>query len=131
MDLWAVGSIAAELISLKPLFPGQSDVDQLSRISSVLGSPAPRPSTIDGTTATIATASATGTTATPDKPETPNGTVYGIGGEWKDGIQLAAARMGFTFPTVSVHSALFDWLITMSFSSNHCYPLANRFRSGH
>ncbi|KAK3829158.1 MAG: kinase-like domain-containing protein, partial [Benniella sp.] len=39
VDLWAAGTIAAELITLKPLFPGKSDVDQLARIGSVLGSP--------------------------------------------------------------------------------------------
>lgn len=90
VDLWAVGTIAAELISLKPLFPGQSDVDQLSRIGSVLGSPAPRPSTTDGTTTPTATT------------DSPNSAVYGIGGEWKDGVLLATARMGFTFPTVRI-----------------------------
>ncbi|KAF9901298.1 hypothetical protein BX616_002307 [Lobosporangium transversale] len=42
VDLWAIGAIAAELISLKPLFPGNSDIDQIMRIGSVLGSPAPR-----------------------------------------------------------------------------------------
>ncbi|EIE83486.1 hypothetical protein RO3G_08191 [Rhizopus delemar RA 99-880] len=39
IDLWAVGTIFAELITLDPLFPGQSEVDQLYRIFEVLGSP--------------------------------------------------------------------------------------------
>ncbi|KAI7980077.1 Cyclin-dependent kinase F-1 [Camellia lanceoleosa] len=38
IDLWSLGCIFAELFSLEPLFPGTSDVDQLGRIFSVLGS---------------------------------------------------------------------------------------------
>lgn len=37
IDLWSLGCIFAELFSLEPLFPGTSDIDQLSRIFSVLG----------------------------------------------------------------------------------------------
>ncbi|KAG0245687.1 hypothetical protein BGX31_006516 [Mortierella sp. GBA43] len=91
VDVWAVGTIAAELTSLRPLFPGKSDVDQLSRMGGVLGSPAPRPLPTDDAT----------TTAT-DSPNT-NPPAYGAGGEWKDGVQLAT-RMGFTFPTVPVRT---------------------------
>ncbi|OAD05188.1 serine/threonine protein kinase, CMGC family, partial [Mucor lusitanicus CBS 277.49] len=39
IDLWAVGTIFAELVTLRPLFPGQSEIDQLFRICQVLGSP--------------------------------------------------------------------------------------------
>ncbi|URE44997.1 Cyclin-dependent kinase [Musa troglodytarum] len=37
VDLWSLGCIFAELLRLDPLFPGTSDVDQLSKIISVLG----------------------------------------------------------------------------------------------
>ncbi|QCD92078.1 cyclin-dependent kinase F-1 [Vigna unguiculata] len=37
VDLWSLGCVFAELLTSKPLFPGTSDVDQLSRIVSVLG----------------------------------------------------------------------------------------------
>ena len=37
VDLWSLGCIFAELLTLKPLFTGTSDIDQLSRIISVLG----------------------------------------------------------------------------------------------
>ncbi|XP_073000480.1 cyclin-dependent kinase F-1 [Typha latifolia] len=37
IDLWSLGCIFAELLSLEPLFPGASDIDQLGRIISVLG----------------------------------------------------------------------------------------------
>ncbi|MCD9645201.1 Cyclin-dependent kinase [Datura stramonium] len=37
IDLWSLGCIFAELLSLEPLFPGNSDIDQLGRIFCVLG----------------------------------------------------------------------------------------------
>ncbi|KAF9614363.1 hypothetical protein IFM89_018238 [Coptis chinensis] len=37
IDLWSLGCIFAELLNLEPLFPGTSDINQLSRIISVLG----------------------------------------------------------------------------------------------
>ncbi|CAF0783430.1 unnamed protein product [Brachionus calyciflorus] len=39
IDIWAVGCIAAECYTLRPLFPGNSEIDQLFRICSVLGTP--------------------------------------------------------------------------------------------
>lgn len=37
IDLWSLGCIFAELLTLEPLFPGTADIDQLSKIFSVLG----------------------------------------------------------------------------------------------
>ncbi|TVU08993.1 hypothetical protein EJB05_42427, partial [Eragrostis curvula] len=37
IDLWSLGCILAELLNLEPIFPGISDIDQISRIISVLG----------------------------------------------------------------------------------------------
>ncbi|KAG5076989.1 hypothetical protein JHK82_055684 [Glycine max] len=37
IDLWSLGCVFAKLLTSKPLFPGTSDIDQLSRIVSVLG----------------------------------------------------------------------------------------------
>merc|ERR1719337_513994 len=39
LDLWACGGIMAELYTLRPLFPGSSESDQLYKICSVLGTP--------------------------------------------------------------------------------------------
>ncbi|KAK6179419.1 hypothetical protein SNE40_011784 [Patella caerulea] len=39
VDIWAVGCILAELLIRVPLFPGDSDLDQLSRIFQVTGTP--------------------------------------------------------------------------------------------
>lgn len=39
IDMWAVGCILAELLLRAPLFPGESDLDQLTKIFSVFGNP--------------------------------------------------------------------------------------------
>ncbi|XP_024401596.1 cyclin-dependent kinase F-4 isoform X1 [Physcomitrium patens] len=39
IDVWAVGAIMAELFTLRPLFPGASEVDEIYRICAVIGSP--------------------------------------------------------------------------------------------
>ena len=41
MDLWGAGCVMFEITSLYPLFPGSNEVDQISRIHKVLGSPSP------------------------------------------------------------------------------------------
>ncbi|KAK1173662.1 hypothetical protein AOXY_G3830 [Acipenser oxyrinchus oxyrinchus] len=37
VDMWAVGCIMAELYTLRPLFPGNSEVDEIFKICQVLG----------------------------------------------------------------------------------------------
>ncbi|CAF0735428.1 unnamed protein product [Rotaria sp. Silwood1] len=39
IDLWSVGCIMAELILLKPLFPGEDAIDQLNKILDITGTP--------------------------------------------------------------------------------------------
>uniref|UniRef100_A0A915BGB9 Cyclin-dependent kinase 7 n=2 Tax=Parascaris univalens TaxID=6257 RepID=A0A915BGB9_PARUN len=39
VDIWAIGCIIAELLLRVPIFPGESDLDQLVKIYHVLGSP--------------------------------------------------------------------------------------------
>ncbi|XP_013188447.1 serine/threonine-protein kinase ICK isoform X1 [Amyelois transitella] len=39
IDLWALGCIAAELYTCRPLFPGNSEIDQLHKVCAVLGTP--------------------------------------------------------------------------------------------
>jgi cyclin-dependent kinase-like len=38
VDVWAIGCIMGELIDGKPLFPGESDLDQINVIQKVIGS---------------------------------------------------------------------------------------------
>jgi len=39
VDIWSVGCIFAEMINGRPLFPGNTDADQLQKIFKVLGTP--------------------------------------------------------------------------------------------
>lgn len=39
IDIWAIGCIFVEMVTKKPLFAGDSDIDQLYRIFRVLGTP--------------------------------------------------------------------------------------------
>ncbi|XVF52118.1 hypothetical protein PTKIN_Ptkin04bG0239100 [Pterospermum kingtungense] len=39
VDMWAMGAILAELFTLRPLFPGASEADEIYKICSVIGTP--------------------------------------------------------------------------------------------
>ncbi|RKO85818.1 kinase-like domain-containing protein, partial [Blyttiomyces helicus] len=41
MDMWSVGCIFAEMCTLSPLFPGDSEIDEIFRIFRILGTPTP------------------------------------------------------------------------------------------
>ncbi|KAJ6621741.1 kinase-like domain-containing protein [Mycena sp. CBHHK59/15] len=71
VDMWALGTIMAELINLRPLFPGQDTMDQLARICEVLGDPSDSYGY--------------------DANNNPIG-----GGPWPRGVQMAASN-GFVF----------------------------------
>ena len=73
VDMWALGTIMAELVSLRPLFPGANMGDQVGRICEVLGDPS-------------------------DYGVDETGSIIG-GGPWPKGHKLAA-DMGFQFDTV-------------------------------
>ncbi|KAI9496827.1 kinase-like domain-containing protein [Zychaea mexicana] len=117
VDLWAAGTLFAELITLNPLFPGNTEIDQLYRICAVLGSP--------GKSNAILTRRTNNTKRPQEKlspgfarqpnnassllsssmPSTLNGHVsapqvvadYNNDNEWREGAKLAN-RMGFAFP---------------------------------
>ncbi|KAK9887823.1 hypothetical protein WA026_000138 [Henosepilachna vigintioctopunctata] len=42
VDIWAVGCLFAEMLTGDPLFPGESDIDQLFLIVKMMGKPCPR-----------------------------------------------------------------------------------------
>ncbi|KAG8237253.1 hypothetical protein J437_LFUL011281 [Ladona fulva] len=42
MDIWAVGCVFYELITLKPLFPGTNEIDQIHHIHMIIGLPSSR-----------------------------------------------------------------------------------------
>lgn len=39
MDLWGVGCVFFEILSLFPLFPGDNELDQINKIHNILGTP--------------------------------------------------------------------------------------------
>ncbi|XP_059164272.1 MAPK/MAK/MRK overlapping kinase-like isoform X2 [Physella acuta] len=41
MDIWSVGCVFFEILSLHPLFPGSNEVDQIAKIHDVMGTPDP------------------------------------------------------------------------------------------
>lgn len=113
VDLWAVGAMFAELITLRPLFPGQSEIDQVFRICELLGNPGPAAShtgvvqrrmsekkTSPGfarkRSESIKVESISMTQNTSENPARPEG-----GGEWREGVKLAT-KIGFQFPKVNM-----------------------------
>ncbi|KAL7285325.1 hypothetical protein ACG7TL_000420 [Trametes sanguinea] len=84
VDMWALGTIMAELVNLRPLFPGQGEVDQVARICELLGDPC-RDYGVDH-----------------------RGKPLG-GGKWPRGVKMARA-VGFQFPEIQPRDiySLFD-----------------------
>ncbi|XP_029453827.1 MAPK/MAK/MRK overlapping kinase isoform X2 [Rhinatrema bivittatum] len=39
MDLWSAGCVFFEILSLRPLFPGSNELDQISKIHDIIGTP--------------------------------------------------------------------------------------------
>ncbi|KAK5070390.1 Serine/threonine protein kinase [Lithohypha guttulata] len=76
VDMWAIGAMAVEIATLKPLFPGGNEVDQVWRVCEIMGSPG--------------------------NWYTKNGSKVG-GGEWRDGTRLAQ-KLGFSFPKMAPHA---------------------------
>lgn len=79
VDMWALGTIMVETITLKPLFPGDSEVDQIHRICQILGDPSS------------------------DYGADDRGRVKG-GGPWVKGSKMAE-DVGFAFPKVRASPA--------------------------
>lgn len=74
VDMWALGTIMAELVNLRPLFPGSEEIDQVARICDLLGDP------VD------------------DYGIDPRGKLIG-GGKWPRGVKMAKT-FGFAFQKV-------------------------------
>jgi meiosis induction protein kinase IME2/SME1 len=76
VDIWAIGAMAVEIATLKPLFPGGNEVDQVWRVCEIMGSPG--------------------------NWYNKSGVRVG-GGEWKEGTRLAG-KLGFSFPKMAPHA---------------------------
>lgn len=76
VDIWAVGAMAVEVATLKPLFPGGNEVDQVWRVCEIMGSPG--------------------------NWYNKAGSRVG-GGDWREGTRLAG-KLGFSFPKMAPHA---------------------------
>lgn len=76
VDIWAVGAMAVEVATLKPLFPGGNEVDQVWRVCEIMGSPG--------------------------NWYNKSGSRVG-GGDWREGTRLAQ-KLGFSFPKMAPHA---------------------------
>jgi meiosis induction protein kinase IME2/SME1 len=76
VDIWAIGAMAVEIATLKPLFPGGNEVDQVWRVCEIMGSPG--------------------------SWYNKSGARVG-GGEWREGTRLAG-KLGFSFPKMAPHA---------------------------
>ncbi|KAM7206317.1 putative serine threonine-protein kinase [Rhypophila sp. PSN 637] len=76
VDIWAVGAMAVEVATLKPLFPGGNEVDQVWRVCEIMGSPGNWYNKAGGRVG---------------------------GGDWREGTRLAG-KLGFSFPKMAPHS---------------------------
>ncbi|KAF7791873.1 hypothetical protein EIP86_002897 [Pleurotus ostreatoroseus] len=90
VDMWALGTIMAEVVNLRPLFPGQGEIDQVARICELLGDPVEDYGM--------------------DDRRRPIG-----GGRWPRGVQLAR-NVGFAFPKMPPQNicAMFDRNVPLS-----------------
>ncbi|KAI8146378.1 kinase-like domain-containing protein [Fennellomyces sp. T-0311] len=124
VDLWSAGCLLAELITLNPLFPGNTEIDQLYRICAVLGSPGKCSLVIRRTkqegrpSPGFARRPKPAAAAAEPPPHSEN--------EWREGGRLAH-RMGFSFPQVSCFSTRNSKksLLVTHFSSR-CQPNPSR-----
>ncbi|KAI8615376.1 kinase-like domain-containing protein [Chytriomyces sp. MP71] len=93
IDLWAVGAIMAEIIMLQPLFPGTSEVDEVFKVCSIVGSPKQNEHPGNSSSQQIARPNYAASLL-PQRH-----TIMG-GGSWPEGIRLAG-QMRFKFPAMN------------------------------
>lgn len=96
VDLWAAGSIFAELMMLSPLFPGNSQIDQIHRICNILGSPGTRPLVRRASTRPERSSPGFARKSVSTSIRSPSASEN----QWREGVRLAQ-RIGFIFPDVS------------------------------
>lgn len=101
VDLWAVGAIFAELITFEPLFPGDSEIDQIRLICEILGSPGNKlmPTKKIKTVEKRPSPGFARKKPVEMQKVSSNSTLSVLdgGGEWKEGVKLAF-KIGFRFP---------------------------------
>jgi len=77
VDIWAMGAMAIEVATLRPIFPGTNEIDQLWRVCEVMGTPSEWYTTEERTGRKVKIG----------------------GGAWSAGLKLAST-LAFKFPNV-------------------------------
>ncbi|KAI8907550.1 kinase-like domain-containing protein [Powellomyces hirtus] len=93
IDIWAVGCIFAELYTLRPLFPGNSEMDQLFKIVEILGTPGIE---MGGASGGMMHSNDAGHKSASSEFAHQRDHIT-AGGTWPEGLRLAGA-MKFRFP---------------------------------
>ncbi|KAJ3222584.1 hypothetical protein HK099_002138 [Clydaea vesicula] len=96
IDIWAVGAIMAEVFTLDPLFPGQSEIDQIHKICTVLGPPSSTESQSKPIGGMIGSSNSYYNQANTSNLNSKS--LFG-GGYWPEGVKLAKS-MSFHFPNI-------------------------------
>ncbi|KAJ3107066.1 hypothetical protein HDU97_005035 [Phlyctochytrium planicorne] len=99
--MWAVGAILAEMFTLRPLFPGSSEMDQIYKICQVIGSPLasePPGGMVGDAISPTAKGGSIKSYYGDHRPMPYRDGIVG-GGVWPEGIKLASA-MRFKFPAM-------------------------------
>lgn len=96
IDLWAIGTIMAELFTLEPIFPGSSEIDEIFRICTICGAPGiDSENSIGQRDASTPKQKYYDQITMSSRPSREN---IMAGGSWAEGLKLAS-NMGFKFPT--------------------------------
>ncbi|KAJ3112936.1 hypothetical protein HK100_002150 [Physocladia obscura] len=97
IDIWAVGTILAEMTTSQAIFPGSSEIDQIFKICSVIGSPSSVESEPDSYNSKKFDTILGHRRYYIDEPLPENREKLKGGGLWPEGLCLAES-MGFKFP---------------------------------
>jgi serine/threonine protein kinase len=87
IDLWAVGTIIAEIITLEPLFPGSTEIDEIYKIAYICGPPLPEANEVFDMHTHL---------GYQNEKQGRNRSELCGGGVWSDGLKLAT-QMNFKF----------------------------------
>jgi serine/threonine protein kinase len=95
IDMWAIGTIIAEIITLQPLFPGSTEIDQIYKIAAICGPPLQD----SGDSSEVSTPRSRQGYYEDTMQQIDRYSLY-AGGIWPEGLKLAS-QMNFKFQNTS------------------------------
>src|SRR5208282_5304476 len=104
VDIWAMGAMAIEVATLRPIFPGTNEIDQLWRVCEVMGTPSEWYTTDERTGRKLKIG----------------------GGSWNAGLRLADS-LSFKFPKVLASEGSADVGSSDGYDDDFNFPLAEEF----